>query len=91
MACPYLASYSNKTATPAKPADENVCYGAGTQYWDYVPVAPMIQDRLCLKTRFHSCQRFQKANQEDHSYPDGAKPSQSPRGAAAKPWWKLWG
>ena len=91
MPCPYLASYRQRSASPNGPADDNVCFAAGTQYWDYAPVSPTIQEKLCFKARSHVCHRFQKAQSEDHPYPDGARPSQSARGVAAKPWWKVWG
>jgi len=91
MACPYLAAYQDKLATPRAPSQDNVCYAGGTAYWEYGVVDPVIQRQLCFAQRRHrGCPRYNKALERKTPYPDGSVPEATRSRRGDRPWWQFW-
>lgn len=92
MACPYLASYTDKLTTPRQPNQGNVCYASGTAYWEYGIVDPVIQGQICFSQRGHlNCPRYKKALQRQTPYPDGSVPQEKgQRRGGDRAWWQFW-
>ena len=91
MACPYLASYVDKLAAPSRPSPDNVCFAAGTSYWPYGVVDPLLQRKICFGQRSHrNCPRYKKALERGTPYPDGTEPGAARRDGERR-WWQFWG